>query len=109
MLKYDNWSIGGENVRDNDIYEVYDNTELEKLVISKTRLRENKSTKGHRHAGQEEVHIFINGEGEMEVDHEIFPVKSGDSVLIKDNQFHKVHNKGKYWLEFICVFNGARV
>jgi len=44
----------------------------------------------------------------MELDHKIFDVQEGDTVLIEDNVFHKVHNNSDYMLEFICVFDGRR-
>ena len=107
-MKYGAWDIGGSVVKDDNRYIVKDNTELKNLVVSSTRLNAGKSTTGHRHAGQEEVYIFIKGSGQMELDYEIFDVYEGDTVLIKDNVFHKVHNNTDYGLEFICVFNGRR-
>lgn len=109
MKKYSIEDIGGTLVKDNDQYQLFDNTLLNNLVLSKTRLRAGQETNGHRHAGQEEVYIFTKGQGQMEVNHEIFDVKEGDIVLIEDNAFHKVYNKeGPFWLEFICVFDGKR-
>jgi mannose-6-phosphate isomerase-like protein (cupin superfamily) len=107
-MKYSAWDIGGEIVKEDDRYLVKDNTELKNLVVSSTKLRAGKSTTGHRHAGQEEVYIFVSGKGQMELDHKIFDVTAGDTVLIEDNVFHKVHNTGDYMLEFICVFDGRR-
>ena len=107
-MKYSDWDIGGEVVKEDNRYIVKDNTHLKNLVVSSTMLRANSSTTGHRHAGQEEVYIFIKGSGQMELDHKIFDVKAGDTVLIEDNVFHKVHNNGDYGLEFICVFDGRR-
>jgi len=100
--------IGGELIKENEKYELYDNKLLKNLVLSKTRLRANQCTTGHRHAGQEEVYYFINGTGKMELDYREFDVKPGDIVLVEDNVFHKVHNTGDYFLEFICVFDGRR-
>jgi mannose-6-phosphate isomerase-like protein (cupin superfamily) len=107
-MKYGAWDVGGSVVKDDDRYIVKDNTELKNLVVSSTRLNAGKSTTGHRHSGQEEVYIFIEGSGKMELDQEIFEVHTGDTVLIKDNVFHKVHNNTDYGLEFICVFDGRR-
>jgi mannose-6-phosphate isomerase-like protein (cupin superfamily) len=107
-MKYSAWDIGGTVVKEDDRYVVKDNTELNNLVVSSTKLNPNRSTTGHRHAGQEEVYIFTKGKGQMELDHEIFNVYEGDTVLIKDNVFHKVHNNSDFMLEFICVFDGRR-
>ena len=107
-MKYSAWDIGGTIVKEDLRYEVKDNTHLNNLVVSSTKLRAHKSTTGHRHAGQEEVYIFVKGSGQMELDHKIFNVTAGDIVLIEDNVFHKVHNNTDFGLEFICVFDGRR-
>jgi mannose-6-phosphate isomerase-like protein (cupin superfamily) len=106
-MKYGGWDIGGDVVKKDERYLVKDNTELNNLVVSSTRLNPNCSTTGHSHAGQEEVYIFINGYGEMELDNERFEVHTGDTVLIKDGVFHRVHSS-HVTLEFICVFDGSR-
>jgi quercetin dioxygenase-like cupin family protein len=107
-MKYENFDVGGELIKDNAQYQLFDNKTLKNLMLSKTKLRAGQSTNGHRHAGQEEVYIFTKGEGKMELDYKMFDVKEGDIVLIEDNVFHKVHNTGDYWLEFVCVFDGKR-
>ena len=107
-MKYSAWDIGGSIVKEDERYEVKDNTHLNNLVVSSTKLRAHKSTTGHRHAGQEEVYIFVKGSGQMELDHKIFDVTAGDTVLIEDNVFHKVHNNTDFGLEVICVFDGGR-
>ncbi len=100
--------IGGDIVKDSDVYLVKDNKLLNDLVLSSTFLRANKSTTGHKHEGQEEVYMFITGEGEMEVDSRRFNVREGDCILIEDGEFHKVYNTGHLGLYFVCVFNGKR-
>ncbi len=102
------WDIGGKVVKEDVRYVVKDNTELNNLVVSSTRLNAKKTTSGHRHAGQEEVYIFVRGFGQIELDHRIIDVKAGDTILIQDNVFHKVHNNTDLGLEFICVFDGKR-
>lgn len=109
MSKYNKDNIGGKVVRDTDTYTVIDNNELTNLVLSSTLLHPNKSTSGHKHEGQEEVYFFIRGEGLMEIDNDVFPVKAGDVVTIPDGAFHKVYNNDKNLeLYFICVFDGRR-
>ena len=107
-MKFSNFQIEGNVVHDNNTYLVTDNTSLNNLVVSTTRLNANRSTTGHRHAGQEEVYMFTKGSGQMELDHKIFDVTEGDVILIEDNVFHKVHNTSDLGLEFICVFDGNR-
>jgi mannose-6-phosphate isomerase-like protein (cupin superfamily) len=107
-VKYGAYDIGGTVVKKDDRYEVKDNTELNNLVVSSTRLQPGKSTNGHSHPGQEEVYQFIYGTGEMELDNDRFAVSPGDYVLIKDGVFHRVHNTGLEPLYFVCVFDGKR-
>ena len=107
-MKYEDWDVGGEIVKQDDRYTVTDNTNLNNLIVSSTMLTAHKSTTGHRHAGQEEVYVFVQGSGQMELDHKIFDVTVGDTVLIEDGVFHKVHNTTDFGLKFICVFDGGR-
>ena len=100
--------IGGETVKEDDRYVVKDNTTLNNLVVSSTHLTDGKSTSGHRHEGQEEVYMFIRGQGRMELDANEFPVQGGDLILIEDGVFHRVHNTGHLGLYFVCVFDGGR-
>ena len=98
-------------IHSNETYDVIDNTELDKLIVSKTVLHPGKETGGHNHSGQEEVYIFMKGEGTMIVGAESYFVKQGSIVLIPDGAFHKVWNTGPLRgddLEFICVFDGGR-
>jgi mannose-6-phosphate isomerase-like protein (cupin superfamily) len=107
-MKYSEWDIGGDVVKNDNRYIVKDNTMLKNLVVSSTMLSAHKSTTGHRHAGQEEVYMFVSGSGQMELDHKIIDVTAGDTVLIEDNVFHKVHNTTDFGLKFICIFDGKR-
>jgi len=108
MAKHTTLNIGGELVRDNDTYIVQDNTELNNLVLSSTMLHPNQCTTGHKHEGQEEVYIFVRGEGMMQLDDETFSVRPGDIVTIEDGVFHKVFNSERIELYFICIFDGSR-
>ena len=102
----------GVMVHSNETYDVIDNTSLNNLIVSKTILHEGKETGGHNHKGQEEVYIFTEGHGIMQIDDEKFKVSKGSIVLIPDGAFHKVFNTSKYKannpLIFICVFDGGR-
>jgi oxalate decarboxylase/phosphoglucose isomerase-like protein (cupin superfamily) len=66
------------------------------------------STRGHSHAGQEEVYFFVQGTGIMMVDEQRFRVNDGDIILIPDGAFHRVINDGEMDLVFNCVFDGKR-
>ena len=109
MSKLHIYDIGGEIVKDNETYILKDNKTLKNLVVSSTELKPGKSTRGHKHEGQEEVYYFVSGVGEMELDDKKFAVQGGDVVLIEDGVFHRVHNIGKHQeLYFVCVFDGKR-
>ena len=100
--------IGGEVVKDSEVYLLKDNKTLNNLVLSSTFLRANQCTNGHSHLGQEEVYMFISGEGEMEIDGTKINVREGDCILIEDGEFHKVYNTSHLGLYFVCVFDGKR-
>jgi len=100
--------MGWNVVKQDERYVVTDNYALKKLVASTTELNPSFSTSGHSHSGQEEVYIFRQGDGEMEVNNRRFKVKAGDIIFIEDGDFHRVHNTSKEVLEFVCVFDGVR-
>ena len=111
MIKYNKHDIGGEVIKDNETYVLKDNKTLKNLVLSSTLLRVGQQTRGHRHSGQEEVYIFVQGHGQMIVGDEAdepFFVTAGDIVLIPDGAFHRVINNGEQNLLFNCVFDGKR-
>lgn len=107
-LKYDIHDVGGEVVKDNETYLLKDNKTLNNLVLSSTKLYRGQGTRGHSHAGQEEVYFFVQGTGMMIVDEEKFRVNAGDIILIPDGAFHRVINDGEMHLTFNCVFDGKR-
>jgi len=111
MKKYSFHDVGGEIVKDNEVYLLKDNHDLNNLVLSSTKLYRHQQTRGHRHPGQEEVYFFIQGTGKMIVGEETdepFSVSAGDIVLIPDGAFHRVINDGETHLIFNCVFDGKR-
>tara|TARA_A100001011_G_scaffold172315_1_gene181130 strand:- start:17 stop:361 length:345 start_codon:yes stop_codon:yes gene_type:complete len=96
-------------IKSNETYDVIDNTNLKNLIVSKTILHPKKNTSGHNHSGQEEVYVFIWGNGKMRVDDKTYIIGEGDVILIPDGAFHKVWNQDELLdMEFICVFNGGR-
>ena len=115
-IRYTVEQIGGRKIKSNDTYDVIDNKILTNLVLSQTVLHKGKETSGHVHSGQEEIYFFIFGHGTMVVakeqqnirPNEVFPVRTGDIVLIPDGYFHKVYNGGEKDLIFNCVFDGNR-
>lgn len=107
-LRYNVYDIGGTTIKDNETYILKDNTTLNNLVLSSTCLHVGQGTRGHSHAGQEEVYFFAQGAGTMTVDEEQITVQSGDIVLVPDGAFHRVINNGDADLIFNCVFDGSR-
>ena len=100
--------IGGSIAKEDERYVVKDNAFGNKLILSSTLLEPNKSTSGHFHNGQEEVYLFVRGNGEMELDSERFEVKAGDIINIEDGVFHRVYNTNENdQLYFVCVFDGG--
>lgn len=98
-------NIGGEVIRDTEVYTVTDNKFLNNLTLSKTVLHPLNHTSGHSHKGLEEVYFFYKGSGRMQLNDEFFDVKEGEIVLIPDGAFHKVYNDNKKEdLIFVCVF-----
>lgn len=110
-MNLNNFNIGGEIVKDNETYVLTDNKTLKNLVLSQTALHPHQQTRGHRHPGQEEVYIFVQGTGKMIVGDETdepFVVNAGDIVLIPDGAFHRVINDTDNEFIFNCVFDGKR-
>jgi len=91
-------------LRDNEIYKVYDLSNLNHLTLSLTELYPQKATTGHSHTEADEVYIYIDGEGMMEVGEKKFAVRGGDVVLIPTGDFHKVYNQGDKNLNFWTIF-----
>ena len=111
MQKHNEFDVGGDIVKDDETYVIRDNKSLNNLVLSSTKLYRGKQTRGHRHPGQEEVYIFVQGYGKMIVgdeDSTPFDVTPGDIVLIPDGAFHRVINDGEMNMVFNCVFDGKR-
>lgn len=91
-------------IRDTGVYKVFDLPFLKHLTVSLTELYPEKSTSGHSHDNADEVYIFIEGEGTMEVGDKTFSIKAGDLMLAPSGNFHKVHNKGGKNLSFWTIF-----
>ncbi|KKR89215.1 MAG: cupin [Candidatus Wolfebacteria bacterium GW2011_GWA2_42_10] len=91
-------------IRDNEIYKVYDLSDLNHLTVSLTELEPQKATTGHSHVDADEVYVFIDGEGLMEAASRKIQVKTGDMVLVPAGDFHKVYNQGEKNLSFWTIF-----
>lgn len=99
----------GKTVKDNKVYTVVDNTDLNGLTVSTTTLHPLQETSGHAHPGIEEVYTFLSGSGIMQINDQEFPAEKGKTFTIADGAFHKVYNNSSDEdLLFVCVFNQRR-
>ena len=104
-FKMDDFPKIAKTIRSTDVYDVHDLRFLQHLVTSMTELHAGQETKGHKHDEQEEVYIFLDGKGRMQLGNEEFDVKEYDVVLIPGGKFHKVYNPdGPEDLKFFCIF-----
>ena len=128
--KYKNFSVGDSISKNNDSYTTWTNDLLRKLVASKTVIKPNQSTGGHRLIQSEVVYTFLSGKGEMEIieyanhegGHGINPsfgiehkanlsVKTGDVILAEEGDSIKLRNTDDHeQLTYIRIFDseGAR-
>ena len=107
------FDVGGIIAKEDERYKVVDNSSLNNLVLSSTSLNPGHSTSGHKHAGQEEIYLFVRGSGDMTLIYpdnreDSFSVAEGDIVLIEDDVHHRVFNNSSEELYFVCVFDGKR-
>lgn len=104
-MQYNIFNIGGKMIKNNDVYQVYDNTDLKNLTISQTILHGGQSTKGHFHDGIDEVYLFLGGKGKIEIDGEMFDIEEDSMFLIPGGKFHRVHNTVKNSpIVFLSIF-----
>jgi mannose-6-phosphate isomerase-like protein (cupin superfamily) len=57
----------------------------------------------HAHKTHEELYIIVKGEGEYQVDGEIFPIAEGSVVRVAPDGKRALRNTGKEPLVMICV------
>jgi mannose-6-phosphate isomerase-like protein (cupin superfamily) len=103
LMRLEEFKQEAELVTDNERYRIYD-LRMERIVLSLTELKPTQATRGHSHEGVEEVYLFIQGQGKMQLGDEEFEVRGGDIVPIPDGVFHRVFNPTSRFLKFFCVF-----
>ncbi|MCI1282312.1 MAG: cupin domain-containing protein [Prevotella sp.] len=57
----------------------------------------------HTHKTHEELYIIVSGEGQFQVDGEIFPIIEGSVVRVSPNGRRSIRNTGKEPMIMICV------
>ena len=62
----------------------------------------------HTHKVHEELYFFLSGNGEFQVDGNVFPVSEGSVVRVSPNGRRSVRNNGTTPLVMLCVqYRGA--
>lgn len=72
------------------------------MSLAEAIVPQEKETFLHLHHTFQEIYHVLDGEGEMSLGKETFPVKTGDSVLIPAGTPHKVRNCGIVPLRILC-------
>lgn len=57
----------------------------------------------HTHKNHEELYFFLSGNGEFQIDNEIFPIKEGSVVRVAPDGRRSVRNNGTEPLLMLCV------
>ncbi|HEY9773101.1 MAG TPA: cupin domain-containing protein [Planktothrix sp.] len=57
----------------------------------------------HSHIENEELYIVTRGEGEMQLDDEIFPIKEGTVIRVEPNVVRNLRSSPSSGLQFVCV------
>ena len=97
--------IGGEIVKDTDVYCIEDNNFLDNLTLSRTILKPGMMTIGHSHENEEEVYIFNEGSALIMIGDDFFHANPKDVFLIPKGKFHRVINKSEHNnCSFTCIF-----
>ncbi len=62
----------------------------------------------HTHGEDEELYLVLEGEGEMELDGEVFPVRKGSVILNRRGGTHSLRNGSNAPLEIFVVEVGLK-
>jgi mannose-6-phosphate isomerase-like protein (cupin superfamily) len=62
-----------------------------------------KSPFNHIHKQNEEIYIFLSGNGKFMVDDEIFDIKSGTAVRVATGAKRAMENTGTTEMQYICI------
>jgi mannose-6-phosphate isomerase-like protein (cupin superfamily) len=74
--------------------------------VHRTTLPVGMSVGEHPHEGNEQFYLIIEGEGEVTLCGEQFPVKPWSIALIRSGGSHGIRNTGDVPLVYICVETG---
>lgn len=71
--------------------------------VHKTTLPVGAAVGEHPHTGNEQFYLIIEGEGEVTLCGNVFPVKPWSIALIRDGGSHGIRNTGNVPLVYLCV------
>jgi quercetin dioxygenase-like cupin family protein len=74
--------------KDGSTIREYLHTEVQSLA--EASLSPGQSTQRHYHARSEEIYLFVEGGGELEVDGDVRAVGPGDAILIPPRAWHRL-------------------
>ena len=57
----------------------------------------------HSHKENEELYIVTKGEGEMQLDDEIFPIKEGTVIRVEPHVVRNLRSSPRSGLQFVCI------
>lgn len=94
--------VGREGVRDLKVIYPETGFDAKTLCFGIVEIDPGHHSPLHRH-NCEEMYYVIEGEGEVEQEDELFPIKQGDGVLNRTDVAHRVHNRGTTPLRLAVV------
>ena len=72
-------------------------------MLSETKLRPYKETKGHEHP-HKEIYYFVEGIGTAKIGDIVIDVRPGKVLEIPEGTFHQVRNNWRKEMVFICLW-----
>ena len=85
------------------ITELLNCDESPEVSLAIARVKPGVTTQLHRLIGVAESYVLLRGSGVAEVEHQRFPVKAGDKVIVPAGAPQRITNDGEIDLEFYCV------
>ena len=70
--------------------------------LAEATLEAGQSTQRHYHGRLEEIYFIVEGEGVMELDGDVAPVRPGDAILIPPGAWHQITANATNRLRLLC-------
>ncbi len=84
-----------------------DSSAVIKQSLAEAVVEPGQTTALHLHHQSEEIYHLTQGEGIMTLGGETFPVKTGDSIVIRPGTPHCIQNTGAVSLRILCACSPA--